>query len=89
MKKGELQNIEDYPASKLPRETNGTAAPSATSPATSRMVQSRRMGRTPFTHEDDKLLMDFCIRKERAGEKLKGNIIFQELEQNVKIAIPP
>lgn len=88
MRKGELQDVEDYPASKLLRATNGTAAPSGVaSPSSPRQMQPRRMGRVAFTHADDKVLMEFCTRKERAGAQLKGNVIFQELEQIVELKL--
>jgi hypothetical protein len=74
VKKGELQNIEDHPAgpaTKTAREVGAT--------------QLARRGRTPFTAEDDRILMEWVTRAERQGMKIRGNLLFQQLEQKVHL----
>lgn len=46
-------------------------------------AQPARKGRTPFTREDDRILMEWCIRAERQGKSLKGNEIYIQLEAKV------
>lgn len=45
--------------------------------------QPARKGRTPFTTEDDRVLMKWCAKAERDGLSLKGNEIYQQLEKIV------
>ena len=87
VKKGELQELDDYPASSKVRAAPTVAGASSSS----RPVQTQppRSGRTPFTHEDDRVLMEFCARKERQGASLKGNKIFVELEALVNSSGQP
>jgi hypothetical protein len=72
VKKGKLEDIEDHragPAEGMVRNV-GSSAPA-------------RKGRTPFTHEDDAMLMDWCARAERQGVSLRGNQLYIQLEAKV------
>jgi hypothetical protein len=76
VKKGRLENIEDHragPAEQAVRNV-GSSAPA-------------RKGRTPFTHEDDTILMEWCARAERKGISLKGNQLYIQLEAKVGLDI--
>lgn len=42
-----------------------------------------RKGRTPFTAEDDRILMRWVLRAEKAGKSTKGNEVFKDLEKKV------
>lgn len=74
VKKGRLEDIENHRAGPVERQIRevGSAQPS-------------RTGRTPFTPEDDRVLMDWCDRAERRGIPMGGNEIFKQLEQKVCI----
>jgi hypothetical protein len=72
-----LENIEDHragPTTKTVREV-GSAKPG-------------RVGRTPFTIEDDHFLLMWCTRAERKGILLKGNELYKQLEEKVYIRVP-
>jgi hypothetical protein len=74
VKKGELEDIEDHragPVTHTAREV-GSGGPT-------------RKGRTPFTAEDDRILMEWVMKGERAGIAVKGNELFQQLEEKVLI----
>ena len=42
-----------------------------------------RIGRTPFTAEDDRILWEWVIRAERKGVSNKGNELYKQLEAKV------
>jgi hypothetical protein len=42
-----------------------------------------RIGRTPFTPEDDRILMSWVTRAERSGLSIKGNRIYEDLARAV------
>jgi hypothetical protein len=71
VQKGELEDIEDHRVTSLTKTTQVGAA------------HLTRNTRTPFTTEDDQLLMEWCTRAERKGVSLKGNILYQQLEEKV------
>jgi hypothetical protein len=74
IKKGELQDIEDYragPATSITREV-GSAQPA-------------RKGRTPFTAEDDRILRDWCVKAERKGVSMKGNELYKQIGAKVAL----
>lgn len=69
VQKGVLEDLDDHragPLSYIAREV-GSGAPT-------------RQGRTTFTAEDDRVLMDWVVMAERAGLSTKGNEIFKQLE---------
>jgi len=72
--KGELEDVEDHRAGRpvgTIREV-GSAQPA-------------RKGRTPFTAEDDRILMRWCTEAERKGLSLKGNDLYKQLEAKVSL----
>ncbi|KUJ12511.1 uncharacterized protein LY89DRAFT_652986 [Mollisia scopiformis] len=69
LKKGELVNPEEHSAG----PATATIRPVGSS-------QPAKTGRTKFTAEDDRILMNWCAKAERQGQSLRGNIIFQQLE---------
>lgn len=72
VKKGELLDIEEYraaPATKTIREV-GSGQPT-------------RHGRTKFSAEDDRLLMNWVTRAERQGASILGNELYKQLERKV------
>jgi len=79
VKQGQLLDIDEYragPAEKTIREVASR--------------QPTRVGRIPFTAEDDRLLMEWVTRAERQGASIKGNEIYKQLEEKAKkpIAFP-
>ncbi|KAK6854238.1 hypothetical protein PG995_009331 [Apiospora arundinis] len=68
VKKGELLDPEDYLVGAKP-EDQPRAGPSAPAKGT----------RTPFTGEDDRILMEWVLKREGQGESILGNKIYQEL----------
>ena len=69
VKKGELQDPDDYSAG--PKERVVRAVGSS---------HPVRTGRTPFTAEDDRLLMEWVTDAELKGASLKGNELYKQLE---------
>ncbi|KAK8115948.1 hypothetical protein PG984_012450 [Apiospora sp. TS-2023a] len=69
VKKGELLDLDDYLIGSKPQEGQARVGPSAPGKST----------RTPFTDEDDRILMEWVIKREREGESVQGNKIYQEL----------
>jgi len=47
--------------------------------------QPKRTGRTPYTAEDDRILMDWVTKTERAGGSTRGNEIYKQLERKVSL----
>lgn len=43
-----------------------------------------RIGRTPFTPEDDRILMNWVTRAERSGAAIKGNKLYEDLARAVR-----
>ena len=72
MKKGELEDIEDH-----------RAGPPVGTIRESGSAQPPRKGRTAFTAEDDRILMEWCVKAERQGLSVKGNDLFKQLEEKV------
>lgn len=71
-KYGELEDIEKHragPVGQVAREV-GSNGPT-------------RKGRTPFTNEDDRILMKWVLQGEKAGISVKGNELFKQLEEKV------
>lgn len=80
---GTLEDIEECTVEKMSakiRSGKGSAAVSRPNPA---QAQPTKKGRTPFTAADDLLLMRFCMRMERQGASLAGNVIYKQLEEQV------
>lgn len=75
LKKGRLEDIENHRAG----PTTATIRPVGS-------AQPPRTGRTPFTAEDDRILMEWCARAERVGAHMKGNTLFEQLEAKVEFA---
>jgi hypothetical protein len=73
--KGELEDIEDHRAG--PPVGTIRAVGSA---------QPTKKGKTPFTAEDDRILMEWCTKAERKGLPLKGNEIYKQLEAKVRFS---
>jgi hypothetical protein len=71
---GELEDIEDHRA--RPAVETIRAVGSA---------QPMRKGKTPFTAEDDRILMEWCARAERKGLTTKGNELYKQLEEKVRL----
>jgi hypothetical protein len=40
--------------------------------------------KTPFTHQDERLLVTWVLQARRLGHELSGNKIYQELEEHVR-----
>lgn len=73
VKNGALANIEEYragPATHTIREV-GSGQPT-------------KNWRTPFTAEDDRILMEWVTKAERKGALIKGNEIYKQLEEKVE-----
>ena len=70
--KGVLEDIEDH-----------RAGPPVGTIREVGSVQPAKKGRTPFTAEDDRILMEWCIKAERKGLSLKGNDLYKQLEAKV------
>jgi Rap1 Myb domain len=71
---GKLENIDDH-----------RAGPPAGTIREVGSAQPPKKGRTPFTAEDDRILMEWCIRAERKGLSLKGNELYKQLEAKVRL----
>ncbi len=72
MKKGVLADSEKYhagPATQQVREAGSKQPP--------------KKGRTPFSAEDDRILMEWCTKAERLGSSISGNTVFQQLAEKV------
>ena len=70
VKNGFLQPQEDYQIEEVPARAAGASAP----------AKGRRV---KFTKEDDDILAKFVLEHERQGGKIKGNVIFEELDRQV------
>ncbi|KAJ5040887.1 uncharacterized protein L3040_005446 [Drepanopeziza brunnea f. sp. 'multigermtubi'] len=70
VKKGSLEDFDKYPAGPAKQEVRPAAS-----------GQPTRKGRTKYTAEDDRILMEWCIRAERRGVLLGGNPIWHDLEK--------
>jgi hypothetical protein len=44
-----------------------------------------KRGRTPFTAMDDKILMNWVTLAEKKGLAIKGNAIYEQLEELVRL----
>lgn len=74
VKNGRLEDFEQYPAGSQTQQFQSVG---------SRSGQPIRKGRTPFTTEDDRILMEYCTRAERRGASMKGNQLYEEIAQQV------
>ena len=76
VKNGKLEDIENHRAGPVGQSVRdvGSSIPA-------------RKGRTPFTAEDDRVLLEWCKRGERAGISLKGNQLYMQLEAKVSWAL--
>lgn len=70
VKNGFLQPQDDYRIEEAPARAAGAAA-------------ATKSTRAKFTKEDDDILFNFVLDKERQGFKIKGNVIFEELDEKV------
>ncbi|ORY61397.1 uncharacterized protein BCR38DRAFT_411274 [Pseudomassariella vexata] len=68
---GRLQNIEDY------QNVRPTAEPR---PVGSSQIPQKGT-RTPFTPEDDRILMEWATRHEKGGNALSGHVIYKKLAE--------
>jgi hypothetical protein len=78
---GFLQPRDDYLIEEAPARAPARAA-GASAP-------TKGQQRSKFTHQDDEILANFVWAKEREGSKVKGNVIFQELDEKVSFALVP
>ncbi|KAL2128627.1 hypothetical protein VTI74DRAFT_8928 [Chaetomium olivicolor] len=74
--KGELVNIEDYRI----HQSNEPRPVGSNKPAKGTKV--------PFTRRDEQILVTFVREKEKDGERIQGNKIYQELEERVRYLGP-
>lgn len=72
VKNGFLQPQDDYRIEEAPARAARAAA-------------ATRSTRAKFTKEDDDILFNFVLEKERQGFKIKGNVIFEELNEKVTL----
>ena len=72
VKQGQVLEIDEFLAGPAPKTIREVASGRPT-----------RGGRTPFTAEDDRLLMEWVTRAERQGASIKGNEIYKQLELKV------
>ncbi|KAH8684235.1 hypothetical protein BGZ60DRAFT_397077 [Tricladium varicosporioides] len=70
VKNGKLEALEDHRAGPIIGTVREVGS-----------AQPVRSGRTLFTHEDDKFLMEWVSRAERKGALIKGNDLYKQLEQ--------
>ena len=76
IRNGALAEMENHRAgtvSYIAREVGSAAGPT-------------KVGRTPFTAEDDRILMDWVMKGERAGIQTRGNELFRQLEEKVRLS---
>lgn len=73
VKNGKLLDLDDYLIHNKPQE-QARVGPSAPGKST----------RTPFTKEDDRILMEWVIESERKGGSILGNKIYQALAAKVR-----
>lgn len=76
--KGELLNIEDYKIHQTtaPRQANAPRPVGSSIPP--------RGTRTPFTQQDDEILLAWVRQNKRAGKSIKGNAIYVDLAELVR-----
>ena len=72
VKNGKLEDIKDHPAGPVAQNTR---------PVGSR--QPTKSTRTPFTAEDDRILLNWVVKAERDGLAIRGNEIYEQLEKKV------
>ncbi|KAH6679048.1 hypothetical protein B0J14DRAFT_685928 [Halenospora varia] len=70
VKHGRLEDLEDHRAGPIVGTIREVGS-----------AQPARSGRTLFTHEDDKFLMEWVSKAERKGALIKGNDLYKQLEQ--------
>ena len=74
--KGALEDLDDYRAG---RDVGTIREVGSAQPA--------RKGKIAFTPEDDRTLMEWCIRAEQKGLSMKGNEMYKQLEEKVKLSV--
>ena len=74
MANGALEDRENWPAGPPPGTIREVGS-----------AQPAKQGRTPFTAEDDRILMEWCMIAERKGLPLGGNEVYKQLEAKVKL----
>ena len=72
VKNGRLEDIEDHRAGPVTQSTRPVGS-----------KQSTRSTRTPFTSEDDRILMNWVVKAERDGLAIRGNEIYEQLAGKV------
>lgn len=72
VKNGRLEDLDNYYAG---------PAPGAIRPVGAGASHPAKLGRTPFTAEDDRILVDWVTKAERSGSATKGNAIYQQLAE--------
>lgn len=77
VKNGVLEDLEDHLCNGPLQRAAGVGSSSKNRPQRPQVAKSTR---TPFTHEDDSELMQWCVRKMRQGAPMKGNAIFEAFE---------
>lgn len=74
--KGALEDLDDYRAGRVVGTIREVGS-----------AQPARKGKIAFTAEDDRILMEWCIKAERKGLSVKGNEIYKQLEEKVKLSV--
>lgn len=72
IRNGKLEDIDDHRAGPIAQNTRPVGSKQAT-----------KSTRTPFTAEDDRILMDWVVKAERKGLAIKGNEVYEQLEKKV------
>lgn len=78
---GFLQSQDDY------RIQEATPKPAGASRAAGTSAPTKGQ-RSRFTAEDDDILANFVWDKEQQGSRVKGNVIFEELDRKVSLNCP-
>lgn len=73
---GFLQSQDDYRIQEPPARPAGASRAAGT---------STKGQRSKFTAEDDDILAKFVWDKEQQGSRIKGNVIFEELDRKVSL----
>jgi telomeric repeat-binding factor 2-interacting protein 1 len=70
VRNGRLEDLEDHRAGQRVRPVGAVGIPA-------------RSSRTPFTLQDDQILWDWVQPYERRGDQIAGNLIYQQLAEQV------
>lgn len=71
VRNGRLEDPEDHRAGQRVRPVGAVGIPA-------------RSSRTPFTLQDDQILWDWVQPYERRGDQIAGNLIYQQLAEQVR-----